>query len=132
MTRLIASVVVLAALAILIILNVNYQSPINLFGAQLSNVSVVVIALAGFILGIVYSAVLHIISRICRRQRASLKKTGKNLTAKATELAEWEKSVAADKEAGAAGTAASDSDPETTMSASRMESEGGISEAPRS
>jgi uncharacterized integral membrane protein len=83
MSKLIASAIVLVALAILIFLNVNYTSAINLFGVQLDNVSVVIIAIAGFALGIVYSLLLYIIDRVSKQRKSKLGKTAE--TAQSTE-----------------------------------------------
>ncbi len=95
MSKLIVGIVTLVALAILIILNVDYKSTINLFGARLENVSVIVIAIAGFILGIVYSGVLFLINLIDKRRRTKQKKTGQGLKEKEAQLKEREESVAA-------------------------------------
>jgi len=74
MVKLIVGVVVLVALGVLIILNVNYKSPLNLFGAQLSNVSVVVIAIVSFLLGIIYSLLVSVVNRIRRGRKNNPKK----------------------------------------------------------
>jgi uncharacterized integral membrane protein len=131
MTKLIASAVILVALAILVILNVNYKSTINLFGAQLDNVSVVVIALAGFALGIIYSVLLHITNRVARRRKVSLKNTGSGLAARAAKMEEQMKAADAVDEAEAAEPTASDLDAESAIAGGRMESEGGRPRAQR-
>ena len=95
MAKLIVGVVTLVALAILVILNVNYKSTINLFGARLENVSVIVIAIAGFVLGIVYSGVLYFVNLLSRRQKTKQKKTQQGLKEKEAQLDEREASVAA-------------------------------------
>ncbi len=111
MVKLIASAVILVILSILIILNLNNKSTINLFGAKLENVSIIVIALVGFILGILSSVVLYITNRRAKRRQTSLEKKGQRLATKESEVAERENLVQADSEPNAAKSAsASDSE----------------------
>jgi uncharacterized integral membrane protein len=93
MVRLIVGGVILIALAILLILNVNYKSSLNLFGAQLQDVSVVVIAVVGFLLGIVSSIVLHVGNLISRQRKSSQKKTRQGLKEKEADLKVREESA---------------------------------------
>jgi uncharacterized integral membrane protein len=87
MVRLITSAVILVILGILIILNLNNRSTINLFGARLENVSVIVIALVGFVLGILYSVALYITSRYAKRRKASSGKKAQRHSAKTSDPA---------------------------------------------
>ncbi|HUX20581.1 MAG TPA: hypothetical protein VMW69_05025 [Spirochaetia bacterium] len=86
MVRLIVGGVILVALAILLILNVNYTSSLNLFGAQFQNVSVIVIAMAGFMFGIVASIVLHVGNLISKQRKSSQKKTRDGLKEQEADL----------------------------------------------
>ena len=83
MFKLVAGIITLIALAILIVLNINYQSTINLFGAKLENVSVIVIALAGFALGLFYSFVGSVRQMISRRRKTRHTKVERALSASA-------------------------------------------------
>jgi uncharacterized integral membrane protein len=93
MARLIVGGVVLVALAILLILNVNYTSSLNLFGAQFQDVSVIVIAMAGFVLGIVASIVLHVGNLISKQRKSSHKKARQGLKEKEADLKVREESA---------------------------------------
>jgi uncharacterized integral membrane protein len=76
LAKLIAGAVILVALIVLVVLNVDNKSTISLYGAQLENVSVIVIALTGFFLGVLFSVVVYITNRLSRRKRASLEENG--------------------------------------------------------
>jgi len=84
--KLIVSALILIALAVLIVLNVNYRSTVNLFGAQFENVSVIVIAIAGFVLGVVYTVVIYFINLVNKRKKDSQKKKREGLKQKEIEL----------------------------------------------
>ncbi len=99
MAKLIASAVVLVALAVLIVLNVNYKSAVNLFGAQFENVSIIVIAIAGFVLGIIYTVIIYVINLSNKQKKAAQKKKREDLKQKEAELKQREELPAA----GAAG-----------------------------
>ena len=73
MVRLIVGVVILAVLAVLFALNAGNKTDLNLFGYQMQGVSVVVVAVASFILGVLYSFIIYFLRFIDRRRRASLK-----------------------------------------------------------
>ncbi len=106
MVRLIVGIVVLLALGVLIILNVNYKSPLNLFGAQLSNVSVVVIAIVSFLLGIIYSFIVSVVNRIRKGRKNGRKRVRDDLNAKAVELEQREKAATIVAESNGADSSA--------------------------
>jgi len=111
MAKLIASAATLVILSILIILNLNNKSAINLFGANLENVSIIVIALAGFILGILYSVVVYIANRHAKRRKASMRKKDQRVATKASEVTERQDLTQTDSEPAAAkSSSASDSE----------------------
>ena len=87
MPRLIVGAIMLVAFTILVILNVNYRSTINLFGVRLENVSVVVIAIVAFAIGIVYSFFLAFINMINRLRRKRRQRIDHRLETKAAEAA---------------------------------------------
>lgn len=93
MSKLISSAVVLVALGILTILNADNTSTINLFGARLENVSVIVVAAAGFILGVVYSFVIHGSNLINARRKAGHMQKSQSLKEREAELKEREELV---------------------------------------
>jgi uncharacterized integral membrane protein len=95
MPRLIVGAIMLVAFTILVILNVNYKSTINLFGVRLENVSVVVIAIVAFAIGIVYSFFLAFINMINRLRRKRRQKIDDRLETKAAEAAARAETVAA-------------------------------------
>ena len=97
MFKLVAGIITLVALAILIVLNINNQSTINLFGAKLENVSVVVIALVGFALGLFYSFVGSVRQLIARRRKAKHTKIEHDLAARAVELRSREELASSSK-----------------------------------
>ena len=84
--KLVVSALILIALAVLIVLNVNYRSTVNLFGAQFENVSVIVIAIAGFVLGVVYTVIIYVINLLNRQKKSSQKKKREDLKQKEVEL----------------------------------------------
>jgi len=88
MTRFIVSAVIGIALLVLIVLNLNYKSTINLFGARLQDVSVVVIAIAGFVLAILYSFVLYTLNTINRLKKRGRKRARQILAHTEPELKE--------------------------------------------
>ena len=68
MVQIIVTTVLVVALAVLVAFNLRATTSIRLFGAQFNDVSVAVIALLSFALGVVYSLVLYV-SRYFRRRR---------------------------------------------------------------
>ncbi len=96
--KLIVSALILIALAVLIVLNFNYRSTVNLFGAQFENVSVIVIAIAGFVLGVIYTVIIYVINLLNKRKKESQKKKREGLKQKEVELRQREVSAGAGEE----------------------------------
>jgi uncharacterized integral membrane protein len=71
--RLIVGVVILILLGVLFALNGTNSTSLNLFGYELKNVPVIAVAIAGFVLGVLYSFILYFLRFLARRRRASLK-----------------------------------------------------------
>jgi uncharacterized integral membrane protein len=70
--RLIVGVVILILLGVLFALNGTNVTNLNLFGYQMENVPIIAVAIAGFILGVLYSFILYFMRFLARRRRASL------------------------------------------------------------
>lgn len=69
MTSLVVHVLFLIVLAVLIGFNVSYQTTINLFGAKLENVSVIVVILLSVVIGVLYALFAFATSSVIRRRR---------------------------------------------------------------
>lgn len=96
MAQIVVTAVILVALAVLIILNVGYTSQVDLFGARFQNVSVIVIAIAGFVLGLVYAVVLYVVTQLKRRRRTSERARRQGLEERETQLAAREQTAGQD------------------------------------
>jgi len=70
--RLIVGVVILILLGVLFALNGTNVTNLNLFGYQMENVPIIAVAIAGFVLGVLYSFILYFMRFLARRRRASL------------------------------------------------------------
>ena len=73
MVRLIVGVVILVLLGVLFAMNGANSTPLNLFGYRMENVPIIAVAIAGFVLGVLYSFILYFLRFRARRRRASLK-----------------------------------------------------------
>ena len=73
MVRLIVGVVILVLLGVLFAMNGANSTPLNLFGYRMENVPIIAVAIAGFVLGVLYSFILYFLRFLARRRRASLK-----------------------------------------------------------
>jgi uncharacterized integral membrane protein len=73
MIRLIVGVVILVVIAVLFALNGTNTTPLNLFGYRMENVPVIAVAVAGFVLGVLYSFILYFLRFVDRRRRTALK-----------------------------------------------------------
>jgi len=71
--RLIVGVVILVLLGVLFAMNGANSTPLNLFGYRMENVPIIAVAIAGFVLGVLYSFILYFLRFLARRRRASLK-----------------------------------------------------------
>ena len=72
MVRLIVGVVILILLGVLFALNGKNEANLNLFGYQMENVPIIAVAIASFVLGVLYSFILYFLRFLARRRRASL------------------------------------------------------------
>jgi uncharacterized integral membrane protein len=91
MVRIVVSVVLLVALAILVSLNLGVTATINMFGAHVESVPVVAIALLSFAIGVVYSLFLYVAQFMHGRKR-------KALDAKDRDIKERERALTAREE----------------------------------
>ena len=70
--RLIVGVLILILLGVLFAMNGANVTNLNLFGYQMENVPIIAVAIAGFVLGVLYSFILYFLRFLARRRRASL------------------------------------------------------------
>jgi uncharacterized integral membrane protein len=70
--RLIVGVLILILLGVLFALNGTNVTNVNLFGYQMENVPIIAVAIAGFVLGVLYSFILYFMRFLARRRKASL------------------------------------------------------------
>jgi uncharacterized integral membrane protein len=89
--RLIVSVVILVLLAVLFALNGAYSTSLNLFGYQMHEVPVIAVAVAGFVLGVLYSFILYFMRFLSRRRRASLQERDRTVRDRERSLQDQEK-----------------------------------------
>jgi uncharacterized integral membrane protein len=72
MGRIIFSIVVLVVIAALIVLNAGAVAPFNLFGHTFTGVPVIVIAICGFVVGVLYSFVYYLMRAVARLRQARM------------------------------------------------------------
>ena len=72
MGRIVFSIVVLLVIAALIVLNAGSVTPFNLFGHTFSEVPVIVVAICGFVVGVLYSFVYYLMRAVVKLRRARL------------------------------------------------------------
>ncbi|MFW5742808.1 MAG: lipopolysaccharide assembly protein LapA domain-containing protein [Spirochaetota bacterium] len=72
MGRIIFSIISLVVLAVVMVMNAGTTTGFNLFGWQVENVPVVVIAMLAFVAGALYSLVLYVSSYLARTRREKL------------------------------------------------------------
>ena len=107
MVRIVISIVLLIALCVLVVLNLEYRTSINLFWVRFDQVSVVAIALVSFVFGVLYSFFLYATRYFVGLRRNSL-------LARSQDLAQREQeAVAREKEAARQRTPGPDADNET-------------------
>jgi len=70
--RIVFSLVVLVVIATLIVLNAGSVAPFNLFGHTFAEVPVIVIAICGFVVGVLYSFVYYLMRAVAKMRRARL------------------------------------------------------------
>lgn len=75
----------------------NYKSTVNLFGAHIEGVSIIVIVVVGFVLGVIYSFVIHVVDAIRKQKKTINKKRQNRLKQTEGQLKVREESTAAEK-----------------------------------
>jgi uncharacterized integral membrane protein len=122
MFRIVFSAALLIVLAVLVVLNLDSTTNINLFGRQFENVSVVAVGLVAFVAGVVYSFIIYVGNYISRSRREKLSKREK--TVKQKEKAE-KKGRKALPSAGDGGTDESPAAAGTGQSGGTVDAPGG-------
>ncbi len=88
MVRIIISIALLVALCVLVVLNLDYKSSVNLFWVVFDNVSIVAVGLVSFVAGVLYSFFLYATRYFIGLKRSSM-------AARTQELARREQEVVA-------------------------------------
>ena len=91
MVRLIVGVVILVLLGVLFAMNGANSTPLNLFGYRMENVPIIAVAIAGFVLGVLYSFILYFLRFLARRRRASLKDKDREVRSRERSVQDQEK-----------------------------------------
>ncbi|HTP59955.1 MAG TPA: LapA family protein [Spirochaetia bacterium] len=104
MVRIVVSVILLVALALLVIWNQGTTATINIFGAKVQSVPVVAIALLSFAIGVVYSLFLYIAQYLHGRKRKALDAKDKAITERERALHAREEEAKRGAEKPAAGS----------------------------
>jgi uncharacterized integral membrane protein len=112
MGRIIFSILSLIALAVIIVMNAGLQTDFNLLGWQLESLPVTAIAIACFVLGVLYSFIFYFASYLAkgRRERLAakrqrLKTQEQQIKSRDADLKQREKQVTAlvDQDSSASG-----------------------------
>jgi uncharacterized integral membrane protein len=105
--RIVISIVLLVVLCVLVVLNLDYTSPVNMFWTILDRVSIVVVALVSFVAGVLYSFFLYAARTIVVLRKNALASRGRELDRRAQETADRESQAAeaAEGEPGGASPA---------------------------
>ena len=93
MIRLIVGVVILILLGVLFAMNGKNEANVNLFGYQMESVPIIAVAIAGFVLGVLYSFVLYFMRFVHRRRRASLQERDRMVRDREKSLVDREKEL---------------------------------------
>lgn len=93
MARIIITVIFLIAIAVLIILNIGSNAPVNVFGWKVQEMPVSVVAIVSFVAGVVYSFIFYLVSYIERGRRERLERKKKRLKSQEAELKSREQEV---------------------------------------
>lgn len=91
MVRLIVGVVILVLLGVLFAMNGANSTPLNLFGYRMENVPIIAVAIAGFVLGVLYSFILYFLRFLARRRHASLKDRDREVRSRERSVQDQEK-----------------------------------------
>jgi uncharacterized integral membrane protein len=135
MARIIVTIVLLVALAVLITMNLGYSSPVNLFGFKFESVPTVVVGILSFVLGVIYSFALYFVRFLSRSYRKGLKKRDQDVRKREEQLQQarrvgsrgkrgrGEPPAVAEPEAAATEGEGQSAPPETAAAAETAESE---------
>ncbi len=93
MARIIITVIFLIAIAVLIILNIGSNAPVNVFGWKVEEMPVSVVAIVSFVVGVLYSFIFYLMSYIERGRRDRMDKRKKKLKSQEAELKSREQEV---------------------------------------
>jgi len=91
MVRLIVSIVIIVVLAVLLAFNATFVTPVNLFGYRIESVPTIAVAIAGFVLGLLYSFVLYLMRFLAKRRSTSIRSKDRDVRAREQELKDKEK-----------------------------------------
>ncbi len=115
MVRLIVGVLILILLGVLFALNGKNEANLNLFGYQMENVPIIAVAIAGFVLGVLYSFILYFMRFLARRRRASLQNRDRSVRDRERTVQDREKELETMAEglgyAGASGQSEGEPEP---------------------
>ncbi len=106
MFRIIVSAILLIVLAVLVVLNLESTTSVNLFGREFADVSVVAIGLLSFVAGVVYSFIIYVGNYIARARRERVSKREKTVKAKEKADKKSKKALPAGSEAASGGAQA--------------------------
>ncbi len=114
MVRLIVSVVIIVVLAVLLAFNATFMTPVNLFGYRIESVPTIAVAIAGFVLGLLYSFVLYLMRFLSKRRSTSIRSKDRDVRTREQELKEKEKRLEdlTETQAGPEATEADSGEPE--------------------
>ncbi len=87
LVRLGLSMLVIVLIAVLIILNLGNITTFNLFGWTIRNLNVVAVAIGGFLVGVVYAFIYHVIATVGRSRRERLQEREQVVRKREQELA---------------------------------------------
>jgi uncharacterized integral membrane protein len=91
--RLVVGVLILVLLGVLFALNGANVTDVNLFGRRMQNVPIIAVAIAGFVLGVLYSYIQYFLRYLARQRRASQKDRDRAVRDKERTLKEREKEL---------------------------------------
>jgi uncharacterized integral membrane protein len=91
MVRLIISVVIIVVLAVLLAFNATHKTDVNLFGYRIESVPTIAVAIAGFVLGVLYSFVLYLMRFLSKRRSKAIRSKDQDVRLREQEIKEKEK-----------------------------------------
>jgi len=86
MFRLIIGILFLVILAVLIVLNLGYDTSFNFYGWKFQDIPVMVIAILSFVLGVIYSFVNYVNNYLAKMSKNKIKKQGMFVRTREREL----------------------------------------------